>query len=157
MQVYLDNAATTPLTQEVKSYIIELLDTYANPSSLYSSGLYSRQVIEHARSNVARFINGKSDNIIFTSGGSASNILAIRGYIQRNKCTVLYSPIAHKSIIKCVESIKNAYPRKVNKYGEIDLGDQVVEKENNDVTEEVVEEKVFRKSKNKRAKLDVEE
>ena len=40
---------------------------------------------------------------------------------------------------------------------EIDLGDQVVEKENNDVTEEVVEEKVFRKSKNKRAKLDVEE
>ena len=40
---------------------------------------------------------------------------------------------------------------------EIDLGDQVDEKENNDVTEEVVEEKVFRKSKNKRAKLDVEE
>ena len=40
---------------------------------------------------------------------------------------------------------------------EIDLDDQVVEKENNDVTEEVVEEKVFRKSKNKRAKIDVEE
>ena len=40
---------------------------------------------------------------------------------------------------------------------EIDLDDQVVEKENNDVAEEVVEEKVFRKSKNKRAKIDVEE
>lgn len=123
MQVYLDSAATTPLTPQVKQYIIELLDKYANPSSLYQSGVDTRQVIEQARSNVAKFINGKSENIIFTSGGSASNTLAIRGYIQRNNCTVLYSPISHKSIIKCVESIKNAYPLKVNKYGQIDFDD----------------------------------
>lgn len=123
MQVYLDSAATTPLTSQVKQYIIELLDQYANPSSLYQSGVDARQIIEQARKNVAKFINGKSENIIFTSGGSASNILAIRGYIQRNNCTVLYSPIAHKSIIKCVESIKNAYPIKVNKYGQIDFYD----------------------------------
>ena len=72
---------------------------------------------------MAKFINGKSENIIFTSGGSASNTLAIRGYVQKHNCTVLYSPIAHKSIIKCVESIKNAYPLKVNKYGQIDFDD----------------------------------
>ena len=122
-QIFLDNAATTKLTPEVKQYIIELLDQYANPSSLYQSGIDVRQVIEQARKNVANFINGKSENIIFTSGGSASNTLAIRGYIQRNNCTVLYSPISHKSIIKCVESIKNAYPLKVNKYGQIDFDD----------------------------------
>lgn len=123
MQVYLDSAATTQLTPQVKQYIIELLDQYANPSSLYQSGVDSRQIIEQARNNVAKFINGKSENIIFTSGGSASNTLAIRGYVQKHNYTVLYSPIVHKSIIKCVESIKNAYPLKVNKYGQIDFDD----------------------------------
>lgn len=121
--IYLDNASTTRLTPQVKQYIIELLDQYANPSSLYQSGVDARQIIEQARNNVANFINGKSENIIFTSGGSASNTLAIRGYVQKHNCTVLYSPIAHKSIIKCVESIKNAYPLKVNKYGQIDFDD----------------------------------
>ena len=121
--IFLDNAATTPLTPQVKQYIIKLLDQYANPSSLYQSGVDTRQIIEQARKNVAEFINGKSENIIFTSGGSASNTLAVRGYVQKHNCTVLYSPIAHKSIIKCVESIKNAYPLKVNKYGQIDFDD----------------------------------
>ena len=121
--IYLDNAATTQLTPQVKQYIIELLDQYANPSSLYQSGVDTRQIIEQARKNVSKFINVKSDNIIFTSGGSASNMLAIRGYVQKHNYTVLYSPIAHKSIIKCVESIKNAYPLKVNKYGQIDFDD----------------------------------
>ena len=121
--IYLDNAATTPLTPEVKQYIIELLDQYANPSSLYQGGLDTRQIIEQARSNVAKFINGKPENIIFTSGGSASNSLAVQGYIRKHNCTVLYSPIAHKSILKCVEHIKNAYPLKVNQCGEIDFYD----------------------------------
>ena len=122
-KIYLDNAATTPLTSQVKQYIIESLDQSANPSSLSQSGVDTRQIIEQARKNVANFINGKSENVIFTSGGSASNTLAVRGYVQRNNCTVLYSPIAHKSIIKCVESIKNAYSLKVNKYGQIDFDD----------------------------------
>ena len=122
-KIYLDNAATTPLTPQVKQYIIELLDQYANPSSLYQSGVDTRQVIEQARKNVAKFINADTENIIFTSGGSASNTLAIRGYVQRNNCTILYSSIAHKSVVKCVESVKNAYPLKVNKYGQIDIND----------------------------------
>ena len=123
MEVYLDNAATTQLTPQVKQYIIELLDKYANPSSLYQSGVDVKQIIEHSRKNVAKFINADTENIIFTSGGSASNTLAIRGYVQKHKCIILYSPIAHKSIIKCVESIKNTYPLKVDKYGEIDFDD----------------------------------
>lgn len=121
--IYLDNASTTQLTPQVKQYIIELLDQYANPSSLYQSGVDVRQIIEQARSKLSKFINGKPENIIFTSGGSASNTLAIRGYVQKHNCTVLYSPIAHKSIIKCIKSIKNAYPLKVNKYGQIDFDD----------------------------------
>lgn len=121
--MYLDNAATTPLTQQVKDYIISLLDTYQNPSSIYQSGTIAKQVITTARNNVAKFINADSKDIIFTSGGSASNTLAIKGYIQKHNCTVLYSPIAHKSILKCVESIKNAYPLKVDQLGKIDADD----------------------------------
>lgn len=122
-KIYLDSAATTTLTPEVKQYIIKLLDQFYNPSSLYQGGVNIRKVIENARSNVAKFINGKSENIIFTSGGSASNSLVIQGYVKKHNCTVLYSPIAHKSIIKCAEHIKNAYPLKVDKYGKIDFYD----------------------------------
>lgn len=121
--MYLDNAATTPLTSQVKEYIVSLLDTYQNPSSAYQSGVNVKQIITTARKNVAKFINANPEDIIFTSGGSASNTLAIKGYTQKHNCTVLYSPIAHKSILACMESIKNAYPLKVNHYGKIDVAD----------------------------------
>ena len=81
--IYLDNASTTKLTPQVKQYIIELLDQFYNPSSLYQSGIDTRQIIEQARSNVAKFINTDAENIIFTSSGSASNTLSIKGYIQK--------------------------------------------------------------------------
>ena len=124
-QIYLDNAATTQLTPQVKQYIIELLDKYANPSSLYQSGIDARQIIEQARNNVAKFINGKSENIIFTSSGSASNSLVIKGLavddLFMNEYTVFYSPTAHKSMIEASKSCIRNDKLKVNKYGEIDL------------------------------------
>ena len=121
--MYLDNASTTPLTQEVKDYIISLLDTYQNPSSMYQSGAEVKQIISTARNNVAKFINANPEDIVFTSGGSASNTLAIKGYTDKNKCMVLYSPIVHKSIIKCVETLKYKIPLKVDKQGFIDIQD----------------------------------
>lgn len=121
--MYLDNAATTRLTPEVKEYIISLLDNYYNPSSVYQNGSDVRHIINKSRENVAKFINAKPNNIIFTSSGSASNTLAIQGVLRRNNYTMLYSPIAHKSIIKCSESIRNAYPLKVDHYGNIDFYD----------------------------------
>ena len=119
--MYLDNASTTPLTKEVKDYVISILDEYGNPSSHYSLGDRTKQIISKARNNVAKFINGKSENIIFTSGGSASNTLAIRGYVQKHNCIILYSPIAHKSILKCVESCKNSIPLEVDSNGFINV------------------------------------
>ena len=95
MQVYLDSAATTKLTPQVKQCIIKLLDQFYNPSSLYQNGVNTRQIIEQARKTVAKFINADTENIIFTSGGSASNTLGVKGYVQKNSCCVLYSPIAH--------------------------------------------------------------
>ena len=107
MKVYLDNAATTKLSDSVKNYVCEVLDCFGNPSSQYEDGKKTKQIIESARNNVANFINTNPKNIIFTSGGSASNTLAIKGYVDKNDCTVFYSAIAHKSILKCVEAIDN--------------------------------------------------
>lgn len=119
--MYLDNASTTPLLPEVKDYIISMLDNYQNPSSLYQSGSHSKQIITKARVNVANFINANPGNIIFTSGGSASNTLMIKGYAQKNDCMVLYSPIAHKSILKCVESLEYKTSLKVDRRGYINI------------------------------------
>nr|DAX97664.1 MAG TPA: cysteine sulfinate desulfinase/cysteine desulfurase [Caudoviricetes sp.] len=121
--MFLDNAATTPLKPEVKDYIISLLDTYQNPSSMYQSGVNAKQIINTARNNVAKFINADSKDIIFTSGGSANNTLFIKGYTQRNECRVLYSPTSHKSVLKCVESLKYKCSLKVDYTGKIDLQD----------------------------------
>lgn len=121
--MYLDNAATTPLTHEVKDYIISLLDIYQNPSSVYRAGVNAKQIISNARNNIAKFINASSDDIIFTSSGSASNSLGIKGYCEKNNCNILYQPTCHKSIIKCVEHMKKAYPLKVDSQGFIDIQD----------------------------------
>ena len=121
--MYLDNASTTPLKSEVKDYIISLLDTYQNPSSMYQSGVNAKQIINMARKNVVKFINTNPENIIFTSGGSANNTLFIKGYSQRNECRVLYSPTSHKSVLKCVESLKYKCSLKVDYTGKVDLQD----------------------------------
>lgn len=121
--IYLDNAATTRLTDSVKEYLISILDDFGNPSSLYSLSEKPKQIISQARQSIAKFINADSKDIYFSSGGSASNTLAIKGYFQKNDCTILYSPIAHKSILKCVESYHNSIPLKVNKEGMINIHD----------------------------------
>lgn len=120
--IYLDNAATTPLNPKVKQYIVELLGEFHNPSSLYQGGANAKNIITQARNNVAKFINGDPENVIFTSSGSASNTLGIKGYVQKHDCCVLYSPIVHKSILKCVESC-NTYSHQlaVNSDGLIDI------------------------------------
>jgi cysteine desulfurase len=123
--MYLDNAATTPLKPEVKDYIISLLDTYQNPSSMYQSGVNAKQIITTARNNVAKFINADPENIIFTSGGSASNNLVIRGYFSGViNYFMMYSPIAHKSMIKCIKGCIHPHqcqPIPVDKHGFFDL------------------------------------
>lgn len=119
--IYLDNAATTPLSHTTKEYLISLLDIYGNPSSNHSIGFKSKQIISEARKSVAKYINADINNIFFTNGGAASNTLALRGYYSKYDCRILYSPIAHKSILKCVKDYKYSYPLKVDKNGFIHI------------------------------------
>ena len=125
MNVYLDNASTTPLSSTTKNYIIQLLDEFGNPSSLHSVGKLAKETISDTRKLVAKFINADANNIYFTSGGSASNTLAIKGYEKEYKCDIFYSPIAHKSILKCVDSITSSSTVSlfVDEDGKIDINE----------------------------------
>lgn len=123
--IYLDNAAATPLSDSMKNYLISLLPVYGNPSSLHDAGGSACRLITQARASVARFIHAAPDEIFFTSGGSASNTLAVRGLVTDRQASggyaVFYSPTAHKSMLQACESCTYHMPLKVNSTGETDL------------------------------------
>lgn len=127
MNYYLDNAATTPLLPEMKEYLTSALNVFGNPSSAHSEGVKAKRLIEEVRKKIAEFIKADgSENICFTSSGSASNSLGIWGYAVANKCTILYAPTVHKSILKTIHNLVDYYNTgsgelKVDSFGNIDI------------------------------------
>lgn len=128
LNYYLDNAATTPLSSEMKKYLTSMLDVFGNPSSAHSEGVKTNKLIEDVRKKVSDFIKADgSNNVYFTSSGSASNTLGIQGYVLANKCNILYSPTVHKSILKTVDNLArfykvNAYELEVDSCGNVNVG-----------------------------------
>ncbi len=102
--VYLDYNATTPIDLEVVNEMLPYIHTnFGNPSSSYSIGRSNSEAITHARNQVARLINAKPEEIIFTSGGTESNNHAIQGiaYASRNKGKhIITSVIEHPAVIE---------------------------------------------------------
>ena len=83
-RIYLDNSATTPIAPEVLEAMLPFLrDKFGNPSSIHFFGQESRAAVDKARHQVASLINARPSEIIFTSGGTESNNLAIRGLMER--------------------------------------------------------------------------
>lgn len=125
MGIYLDNAATTPLSDSMKKYLVSILNDWGNPSSLHSVGESAKQIISNTRQSVAKFINADTNDIYFTPSGSGSNTLAVKGLFsenpQENQYEVFYSPTAHKSMLKACESCIYHTPLKVNADGEINI------------------------------------
>ncbi len=102
--IYLDNAATTPVDPDVLSVMQETSKIYfANPSSIHTHGQQSRVLIEDTRQVVANAIKAKSKEIVFTSGGTEGNNLALIGaataYQHRGK-HIITSRIEHPSVLK---------------------------------------------------------
>ena len=84
--IYMDHAATTYLDKEVLKEMLSVMEkTYGNPSSLHSIGLKARDTLDRAREKIAKTLNAKSSEIIFVSGGTESDNLAIKGFCQKNK------------------------------------------------------------------------
>lgn len=100
--IYLDNSATTPLNEEVlKEMEPYFCQYFGNPSTLYSLGQKSKKALEQARKRVADAINAKPEEIIFTSGGSESDNLAIKGIAFKNKDKgkhIITSEIEHPAV-----------------------------------------------------------
>lgn len=126
---YFDNAATTALDKDILDKMIPYFcDYYYNPSSLYKPSISVLKDINIARENVAKCINANSNEIYFTSGGSESDNLAIKGfaYANRNKGNhIITSCIEHPAVLNSCKSLeKEGFEvtyLSVDKYGVIDL------------------------------------
>ncbi len=109
--VYLDNGATTPLHPAVRKAIDPYLkDQFGNPSSLYSLALSSRKAINSAREKLADLINARPEEIIFTSGGSEADNLALKGFLaasNKHGRHLITSKIEHHAILHSCQFLES--------------------------------------------------
>ena len=99
--MYFDNAATTKPSKEVIEDITWCLENvWANPSSIHNPGLEARKLLEESREKVAKFIGAEPEEIIFTSSGSESNNLAIKGFLKENNIyeCIITTQVEHPSV-----------------------------------------------------------
>ncbi len=109
-KVYLDHAASTPLRKKVyKAMSPYFFDIYANPSSLYKSAICSKKAIEKSRKIIAGEISANPTSIIFTSGGTESNNLALLGFARANKSIgrhIITTRIEHTSVLEPIKRLE---------------------------------------------------
>jgi len=102
MPIYLDHAATTPLRQEVLDAMIPFLtDTFGNPSSAHAYGRSARAALDDAHEQVAADLGGEAREIVFTSGGTEANNLALKGAAWAGKARghrIVTSSIEHHAV-----------------------------------------------------------
>ncbi len=108
--IYLDNAATTPIADEVKSAMIEAIDVYGNPSSTHGYGRESRILIEKIRKNIARELNCEPGEIFFTSGGTeADNIAILSSVRDLGVERIITLPTEHHAVLYPAEHARDKY------------------------------------------------
>jgi len=102
-KVYLDNAAATPVRKEVIEEMMPYFDReFGNPSTVYDLGSRVKAVIDEQRAKVAELIGARPEEIIFTSGGTEANNLAVKGiaFAHRKKGNhIIVSAIEHHSVL----------------------------------------------------------
>jgi cysteine desulfurase len=102
-RVYLDWNATTPLRPEAKAAMAAAWDFQGNPSSVHAEGRQARRLVEDARAAVARAVGAPARNVVFTSGGTEANALALTPGLRRGSgppvTRLLVSAIEHASVL----------------------------------------------------------
>lgn len=101
MAIYLDYAATAPLRPEVKQLVADLMEQgLGNPSSLHRQGRAARMVLEQAREDCARQLGAQVEEIVFTSGATEANALALGGTMRLAPAGahLLYSAVEHPAV-----------------------------------------------------------
>ena len=106
-RIYLDNNATTPLDPSVLYAMIEELSAPPrNPSSFHSFGQEGKKVLADARATIAKFLDVKTSEILFTSGGTEGINLLIRGLISDPPSHIIASPIDHAAVYNTLRDIE---------------------------------------------------
>lgn len=111
-EIYLDYAATAPLDPQVAAAMHEcLMREFGNPSSLHAAGRRARALVETARESVAARIGVASERIVFTSGATESNNLALQGVLRRSRgrrVHLVTSRIEHKSVLDVAHALESS-------------------------------------------------
>ena len=109
-EIYFDHSATTAVKREVLNEMIPYFNLeYGNPSSLYYIGREAKRAIECARRKVARAINCNEGEVYFTSCGSESDNLAIKGFAYANRCRgnhIITSKIEHPAVLNTCKNLE---------------------------------------------------
>ncbi|HED66952.1 MAG TPA: cysteine desulfurase [Planctomycetes bacterium] len=105
--IYLDHAATTPIAPEVRRGMAPMFEAeFANPSSRHGPGVRVREAIEAARARVARSISARPEQVVFTSGGTEANNLAVLGLARAGRGKhVLVGPTEHASVREAAKAL----------------------------------------------------
>ncbi|MES2087463.1 MAG: cysteine desulfurase family protein [Patescibacteria group bacterium] len=115
-RIYLDYASTTPLDPRVlKAMVPYFSKKFGNPSSIHAEGLEAKKAVDVARLGVARLLEAHADEIVFTSGGTESNNLAIFGVVKaleetRRKISEMHfvtTVIEHSSVLECFRELES--------------------------------------------------
>ncbi|MDA9679640.1 cysteine desulfurase [Flavobacteriaceae bacterium] len=108
MKVYFDNAATTPLRNEVIELMTQSMSlTFGNPSSTHAFGRSAKSLIETARKSVAKHLSCEPQEIIFTSGGTESDNMLLRCAVKKlNIRTIISSPVEHHAVLHALDDLK---------------------------------------------------
>ena len=108
--VYFDYNATTPLDPAVREAMLPFLgDVWGNPSSIHHVGRKARALLDNARDSAAHFLGSKPSELIFTSGGTESNNLAIFGTARSLKCKgrhLITSAVEHPAVLNCFDYLE---------------------------------------------------
>ena len=128
MAIYLDHAATTPLRREVLDAMLPFLtDSYGNPSSAHSFGRATRSALDDAHERVARALNAEGREIVFTSGGTEANNLAIKGAAWAGKAhghRIVTSAVEHHAVGHTLRYLEKfgfeVIELPVDRYGRVD-------------------------------------
>ncbi len=131
MEAYLDNSATTRCSERVKDLMVRLLmEDYGNPSSLHTMGAKAEDYIKDAKKKTAKTLKVDEKEILFTSGGTESNNLAILGSVEANKRAgnhIITTSIEHASVQQPMKHLEEMGYRvtylPVDEYGIIRLRD----------------------------------
>jgi cysteine desulfurase len=127
-KVYLDNAATTQIRENVIVKMQEALAIYGNPSSTHSFGRTAKTSIESARKRIAKYLNAHPSEIVFTSGGTEADNMILRCAVKdAGVTTIITSKIEHHAVTHTVEDLEkevgiNLHYVKLDEFGNPDLG-----------------------------------